>query len=135
MSNKPLARSPLFNRWIKFSAVGATGIAVQLLTLALLLKFSGLHYLAATALAVEASVLHNFIWHRRWTWADRHGSSNRAMLLKFNLTNGALSLAGNLFLMWLLVSGGGLDARLANLITISLCALANFFLSERVVFT
>ena len=135
MPKQLLARRPLLYRWVKFSAVGATGIAVQLVTLALLLRYSGLHYLAATALAVEASVLHNFIWHRRWTWADRHGSSSRAMLLKFNLTNGALSLGGNLLLMWLLVSGGGLDARLANLITISLCALANFFLSERVVFT
>ena len=122
-------------RWLKFSAVGATGIAVQLLTLGLLLRFSDLHYLAATALAVEASVLHNFIWHRRWTWADRNESSNRTMLLRFNLTNGALSLTGNLLLMWLLVGGAGLDARLANVVTISICALANFFLSDRFVFS
>ncbi len=31
----------------------------------------GPHYLVATALAVEMAVLHNFFWHRRWTWADR----------------------------------------------------------------
>ncbi len=122
----------LFRRWLKFSLVGATGIAVQLLTLGLLLKFSTLHYLLATALAVEISVLHNFIWHRRWTWADRQ--VNHKALLKFNFTNGALSLIGNLLFMWLLVGTVGLDARLANLLTISICAFANFLLSDRFVF-
>jgi putative flippase GtrA len=117
----------LFRRWLKFSLVGATGIAVQLLTLGLLLKFSPLHYLIATALAVETSVLHNYIWHKRWTWADRQ--IQRKALLKFNVTNGALSL-----LMWLLVGSVGLDARLANVLTISICALANFLLSDRFVF-
>ena len=41
----------LFYRWVRFSAVGATGILVQSATLALLLHATGLHYLAATALA------------------------------------------------------------------------------------
>jgi putative flippase GtrA len=122
----------LFRRWLKFSLVGATGIAVQLLTLGLLLKFSPLHYLIATALAVETSVLHNYVWHKRWTWADRQ--VQRKALLKFNFTNGALSLTGNLLLMWLLVGSIGLDARLANVMTISICALANFLLSDRFVF-
>ena len=122
----------LLRRWLKFSMVGATGIAVQLLALGLLLKFSTLHYLLATALAVETSVLHNFVWHKRWTWADRQVDSKA--LLKFNFTNGALSLFGNLLLMWLLVGSVGLDARLANLLTISICAIANFLLSDRFVF-
>ena len=122
----------LWRRWLKFSLVGATGIAVQLLALGLLLKFSTLHYLLATALAVETSVLHNFVWHKRWTWADRQVDSKA--LLKFNFTNGALSLFGNLLLMWLLVGSVGLDARLANLLTISICAIANFLLSDRFVF-
>lgn len=125
----------LFRRWLKFSAVGATGIAVQLVTLALLLRLAGMHYLLATAVAVELSVLHNFIWHRRWTWSERQATSSAAMLVKFNLTNGALSIIGNLVLMWIFVSFVGLDARLANVLTISICALANFFLSDRVVFT
>jgi putative flippase GtrA len=125
----------LFRRWLKFSAVGATGIAVQLVTLALLLRLAGMHYLLATALAVEASVLHNFVWHRRWTWSDRQPTNCGALLLKFNLTNGALSLIGNLIFMWLFVGTVGLDARLANMITISICALANFLLSDKFVFT
>lgn len=121
-------------RWIKFSVVGATGIFVQAGTLAILLRVSGMHYLVATALAVEASVLHNFIWHRRWTWKDRPQPCATLMLLRFNLTSGAMSLAGNLVLMLLLVGEMRLNAFAANMLTIAICSLINFALSDRFVF-
>jgi putative flippase GtrA len=47
-------------RWVKFNAVGGIGILVQLGTLTLLRSGLGVNYLLATALAVEAAVLHNF---------------------------------------------------------------------------
>jgi putative flippase GtrA len=121
-------------RWVRFSAVGATGVFVQAATLALLLRVAGLHYLAATAIAVEASVLHNFIWHRRWTWRDRPQSRAALMLLRFNLTSGAMSLGGNLLLMFILVSQARLNAFVANMVTIAVCSLINFALSDRFVF-
>lgn len=127
-------RKAIFHRWVRFSAVGATGIFVQVVMLALLLRVTGMHYLAATALAVEASVLHNFIWHRRWTWKDRPQSRATLMLLRFNLTSGAMSLAGNLLLMFVFVSQMKLNAFIANLITIAVCSLINFTLSDRFVF-
>ena len=124
----------LILRWAKFSAVGATGIAVQTITLYLLLRILGLHYLAATALAVEASVLHNFIWHRKWTWSDRPRASLVQMLLRFNLTNGALCLTANLALMFVFVGKAGLNAYVANLVAIAICSIVNFLLSDRFVF-
>jgi putative flippase GtrA len=90
--------------------------------------------MAATALAVEASVLNNFVWHRKWTWADRPRSNAAVTLLRFNLTAGAMSMAGNLFLMWLLVSAAGLGALRANLISILICSVINFMLNDRLVF-
>jgi len=124
----------LFSRWMKFNAVGATGVAVQSITLFVLLRMTGLHYLAATAIAVEASVINNFAWHRRWTWADRRGSSAARLLIRFHLTSGAMSLAGNLFFMWALVGGARLNALAANALTIAVCSLINFALSDRFVF-
>ena len=121
-------------RWAKFSAVGATGIMVQAVTLAVFLRLAGLHYLVATALAVEASVLHNFVWHRRWTWRDRRQSRWLAMLVRFNLTSGLLSLGGNLLLMSVFVGGMKLNALVANFITIAICSLINFTLADRFVF-
>ena len=73
-SRKNLTRTLTLVRWGKFNLVGAAGIFVQFGVL-FLLK-SGLHfnYLAATVLAVEAAVVHNFFWHERFTWADRTNS-------------------------------------------------------------
>lgn len=121
-------------RLVKFSAVGAGGVIVQAATLAILLRLTGTHYLAATALAVEAAILHNFAWHRRWTWAERRASGVLLTLLKFNATNGAVSLIGNLILMLLLVGALSLNPQVANLISIVVCSLMNFALADRFVF-
>lgn len=124
----------LFRRFARFSIVGAGGIVVQTLALTALLRFSDIHYMLATAVAVELSVLNNFVWHRRWTWADRRASRAALALLRFNATTGAMSIAGNLLFMFLLVGGLRLDPRAANLIAIGLCSLVNFALSDRFVF-
>ncbi len=58
-------------RWLKFNAVGSIGIIVQLVALATFKGWLQLDYLWATALAVEAAVIHNFFWHERFTWVDR----------------------------------------------------------------
>jgi putative flippase GtrA len=130
------ARSPeVIQRFAKFSAVGAGGVIVQTVTLGLLLRVTGIHYLVATALAVEASVLNNFVWHRRWTWADRPGSRAALLLLRFNATNGVMSLIGNLAFMFILVSVFQINPYASNLITIAICSLINFALADLVVFT
>lgn len=132
--NSLQSRAELINRWARFSAVGATGIVVQAVALVFLMRVVDMHYLAATAVAVEASVLHNFIWHRKWTWADRRASGVVPMLLRFNLTTGAMCLAANLVLTFAFVGGAGLDAYTANMGAIAICSLINFILSDRFVF-
>jgi len=133
--------NPLAIRWLKFNFVGGLGILVQLACLALLVSGLGLGYLPATALAVETAVLHNFIWHERFTWKDRTGQvvhgrvRDVAMrLLRFHAGNGAVSILGNLALMRLLV--GVLHVRYlpANIVTIAVCSLMNFAASEWFVF-
>ena len=124
----------MLNRFLRFSAVGAGGVVVQTVSLALLLRVEGLHYLAATAAAVELSVLHNFLWHKKWTWADRPKLSTARRLLKFNAANGAMSLIGNIALMFVFVTMLNLNPHVANLITIALCSLINFALADRFVF-
>lgn len=124
-------------RWLKFNLVGAIGIGVQLLALATLRSALQLEYLAATALAVEAAVIHNFVWHERFTWADRASVSLRQSLwrlLKFNCTTGAVSIGGNLLLMRALVGEWHLHYLPANVVTIVCCSLLNFVISDCMVF-
>ena len=122
-------------RWLKFNAVGAIGILVQLAALAILKSLLHVQYLIATALAVELAVLHNFIWHERWTWKDRTGGPGTfGRLLRFNLSTGALSIVSNLVLMRVFVGAMHLPLLPANLLSIAMTALANFVVSEAWVF-
>ena len=59
-------------RWLKFNAVGFGGILLQLSVLALLASILRINYVLATAVAVEAAIIHNYLWHERYTWADRN---------------------------------------------------------------
>jgi len=127
----------LARRWIVFNFVGLLGILIQLSTLALLAGWLGLHYLVGTGLAVEAAVLHNFIWHENWTWSDRSGHDRENMwkrLARFHLANGTLSVGGNLVLMRLFVGSWSMNFAVANIVAISICSILNFLAGDRFVF-
>jgi len=118
-------------RWLKFSAVGGIGIGVQLAMLALLLRWH-VHYLAATVIAVEIALLHNYVWHKYWTWAGREKRSGR--LLRFHLANGLVSVISNLLWMRVLTGWLHVPPLPANLVAIGATALLNFALGDRWVF-
>ncbi len=123
--------------WLKFNAVGAMGIVVQLTALVIFDSGLKLNYLAATALAVETAVLHNFIWHEHWTWAERTRMSRGAVitrLLRFNFTTGAISILGNLFFMRVFVGWVHLPYLISNLLSIASCSILNFIVSDQLVF-
>jgi putative flippase GtrA len=127
--------APLSLRLWKFSLVGGIGIGVQLAALATLTAM-GVNYLLATVVAVECAILHNFVWHQRFTWADRTRSTAEALrrLLRFHVSNGLISLVGNMTLMRWLVGGLRAPILMGNVLTISICALANFVVSDCWVF-
>ncbi len=129
--------SPVAGRWLKFNGVGAIGFGVQLTVLALLVSGLGVHYLAATALAVEAAIVHNFLWHERYTWKGRGrggAAETAARLLRFHAGNGLISVFGNLVLMRLLVGTLGVPYVAANAATVLACGPINFAVSEWLVF-
>jgi len=126
--------------FLKFTLVGGMGIAVQLGALALLTAMK-VNYLAATGLAVEAAVVHNFLWHQRFTWADRAMRQGKAWqsealqrLFRFQLSNGGISLLGNLLLMRGLVGFARVSLWLASLASIAICFCGNFLASDQWVF-
>jgi putative flippase GtrA len=135
--SKPSQARQCCVRWLKFNLVGGIGIGVQLAALAIFGSLLHLNYLLATALAVEVAVLHNFLWHERFTWADRPAGRFRhsiARLIRFNATNGLVSLVANVLLMRLLVGVFGMNYVAANVIAIAACSLVNFVLSDCFVF-
>lgn len=124
-------------RTTKFSVVGAMGIGVQLVALATLTRLK-VNYLLATCLAVESAILHNFFWHQRFTWRDRATQrefERFGRLVRFHVSNGLISLFGNLVMMRLLVGRFGLPIMAANGVSIAVCCVANFMASDRWVFS
>jgi putative flippase GtrA len=120
-----------------FNGVGVLGFGVQLGVLAALLAWTDWHYTLATAVAVEAAVLHNFVWHQRCTWRDRGAAGTTSVLdrlWRFHLLNGAISLIGNVTIVWLLASHAGFHPLLANAIAVIACSVVNFAGSEVLVF-
>jgi putative flippase GtrA len=111
------------------------GTGLQLTVLASLTGLAGLHYLTATALAVEAAILHNFLWHEHWTWGDRGRNGERLRrLVLFNGTTGLVSILGNLLFMRFFVGELSMHPLAGNLASIACCASLNFLFSDRVVF-
>ncbi len=123
-------------RPVKFALVGTIGIVVQFAVLEGLTAL-GCQYLWATGLAVEAAVLNNFVWHQRFTWYDRGYldlAQTGVRMLRFHLSNGAISIFGSLLLMRWLVGQLGMHILEANLLTIAACSVMNFLASDRWVF-
>jgi putative flippase GtrA len=118
-------------RWWRFNLVGAMGMVVQLGTLAVFARVATAHYLWASTLAVELALLHNFVWHTRYTWSDRRGSAPlRMQLLRFHLSTGLVSLLSNLVLMRLLVASAHLPVLAANLLAIICCGALNYCVGD-----
>ncbi len=111
---------------------------LQLLTLALLQALTSIHYLPATFLAVEAAILHNFVWHERWTWKERTSAglafSVTQRFFRFHLASGLISIPGNLLIMRLFVGVLHFPFILANLIAIAGCSFSNFIANSSFVF-
>lgn len=120
-------------RWGRFNVVGLAGFTLQLGVLWLLARVIGMQYLVATAIAVEISLLHNFVWHETWTWKGMAVEHRGRRLVRFHLANGILSIASNVLFTWWLMQTG-LPLLLANTAAVAVTALLNFALATGWVF-
>ena len=121
-----------FIRWLKFNLVGAIGMVVQLGALAIIDRIAPGHYMYASAAAIELTLLHNFVWHIHYTWSDRRDQSAiLGQLVRFHLSNGLVSMVGNLALMRILVQQAHLPLLVSNCIASLCCSVVNFCLGDR----
>ncbi len=137
------------SRAARFVWVGVGGFVVQAAALQGLVSLAGLDYPIATALAVEAAILHNFLWHERWTWADRSaprsGSHTEpetgvrakrwARFLRFNGLTAVVSIGGNVALMALLVGVLHAPLLVGMALAVAAVSVVNFACADRFVFT
>ena len=124
-------------RFLRFSIAGATGFVVQIAVVGLLANWAGLTYLAATAVAVEAAIVINYLWHDRYTWRDRPAMTARerwSRLGRFNAMTATTSILGSLMVTAILVEFFRLRPIEANVISVVLLSVINFIGADTLVF-
>jgi len=126
------ARRPLM-----FLAVAAGGFLLQTIVVALLTHATRIPPELATAIGVELAVLHNFLWHERWTWNDRVAGrrSRPRRFLTYQLATGSTSLAGNVLVVSIAVRAFGIGATDANVLAVVAMSVANYLIADKWVFT
>lgn len=127
-------------RWLRFgrfNLVGVAGAGVQLLAFSFFLRVWHLHAAEAAPIAVEIAVLHNFVWHERFTWRDREPANWRQKarrLWRFHAANGLISVFGNVAVTYCLVEWLGAPALISTVAAIACCTPANYLAADRWVY-
>lgn len=119
-------------RIARFGAVGAAGFVWQAGLACLLVGACGADAVWAWVVSTEAAVLHNFVLHVRWTWADRPVPARQLLgrLVRFNSANGAISIVGGAIVMRVTTGDLGLPFPIGLVVSVGLCALGNLLASE-----
>ncbi len=120
-------------RFIRFGAVGLSGVFVDLAVFHLLRTTVGLGLTRSTILSAEVAILNNFLWNDRWTFGDITTSQPQwqqrlKRLLKFNL----VCLAGVILqtlIVNFLFNVLGINQYLAKLIAIAIVTIWNFWIN------
>jgi dolichol-phosphate mannosyltransferase len=122
-------------RFVKYSVVGASGVLVNMGVLAALTS-TGMGYVRAGALAVEAAIATNFLLNETWSFADFARRSPRLTarvkrFLNFNLfcLGGAVI---NLAVLWVLTDRAGLHYLISNLVGIGAATLWNYGMNANI---
>jgi dolichol-phosphate mannosyltransferase len=116
---------PENQRLLRFALVGASGVVVNLGILAVLHGLIGIRDLLAVPIAIEASILSNWLLNDRFTFRDRRHDHIVQRLLKFNLVS-LLSLGVQFSTYYVLTRGFGLFYLLAAFIAIVVAFGANY---------
>ncbi len=116
-------------RFLKFCAVGLSGVLVNEGLLWLLTEIAGLYYRLSGALSYEASIISNFVLNDYFTFPDRRSKEPFwKRLLKFN----AVSLGGwaiNQGTLWFFTEIVGFHYLVSNLIGIAIATMWNYVIN------
>jgi len=118
---------------LRFAAVGCSGIVVNIGLLGILTVFVGIPDLGSLAIAIELSIVNNFLWNEHWTFGgvEGHRLDVRHRFVSFQ----AVSIGGaliNWVLYYLLTRLAGVYWLLANLVAILITFVWNYVVNRNV---
>lgn len=119
-------------RVIKYAIVGLTGVVVNECLLWFFTDIAGLFFLISSVIAIESSIVSNFILNEFWTFTDRSNNHKGIFKrgLKFN-TVSLLALVINISTLFILVTFFSIYYLLANIMGIILAFAVNYGLNVK----
>lgn len=124
-----------YGRLLSFLLVGASGVVINSLLLAVATEWLSLHYLISAAVATIGSTIWNFILTEVWVFQNRPTAQERPLrfTLFFLMNVGALALRGPI--MYTLTSGLGIHYLLSNLISLAAVMLIRFAFADKLIWS
>lgn len=117
-------------RFLKFICVGASGIVVNQGLLWFFTEIIGFYYLISAAIAIETSIVTNFILNEKWTFRDR--SKGKKGMFRRGIKFNTVSVAGlviNISVLFFCTEALGIYYLISNLIGIVAAFLWNYFVN------
>lgn len=130
----PIESGPI-GRMLRFGVVGLSGVVVNQGLLMLLHGTLGAPLLLSSIIAIEVSILTNFLLNHIWTWRvplSEPGLVRRAV--QYHAAAVLAAFAGNVIVLMGAVELFGVDYRIANLVGIAVGTAINFTANELWIF-
>jgi dolichol-phosphate mannosyltransferase len=130
-------RNEHVGRFIRFGIVGGIGVIVNMGFYTIFHNIFGIFDMIAVNIAIEISILSNFVLNERWTFGDRAVKGWKKYLkrmISFNIGNGVVTYLVQPATLFVLTRYFGMWDKLALLIGIVLAALANYSISTKLIF-
>jgi dolichol-phosphate mannosyltransferase len=115
-------------KFLKFLVVGGSGVIVNEGILALLTEIYSVKVFIAGIIAIESSILSNFLLNNFWTWRDKRHKPFINRLFQYHSVALVAGIVNYLVLIGL--SSAGLHHLLANLVGIAFGTVINFLLNN-----
>lgn len=115
-------------RLFKFAIVGASGVIVNEGLLALFTEYYTMPVTIAGAIAIESSIITNFLLNNFWTWRDARKKTFIKRLVQYHSVSLIAGIVNYVILIGL--SFFGLHHLVANLIGIAVATMINFVLNN-----
>lgn len=125
-----VATSPRRERLLRFFLVGTTAAAIQLLLLWLFVDVGGVNYLVGAFVAIETTILFQYVLNNAWTFHRSRHTSRREYLVglgKTNLVRGT-AIPLQLGLLYALVTLGTAGYLVGNAIAICVTGIYRYAL-------
>jgi len=126
---------PVWDEWVKivrFGLVGLSGIFVNMGLLYALTEIAGIYYLVSAAIAIELSIVNNFIWNDVWTFKSSRDLRFERKVQRFASFQ-AVSVGGlaiNMVVLYLLAEIAGVYYLVANLVGIFVAFAWNYMVNR-----